>query len=150
VWLRVYQDLSPSGLDYDRARVPAWTRAVEDRPRVCAPRSGFPREALRSSAAVPATPPNESGHEAAHDILAAEAFAVPAPDPRLGHELVLPDDPAGIPEPHDILAAEEFAMPAPEGSLAGRAREVTAGGARWTALAGAGGLLVLWLRRLRR
>jgi hypothetical protein len=51
--------------------------------------------------------------ESAHDVLAAEAFAVPARDPSLAHEpVVLPDDPTGISEPHDILAAEEFAMPA--------------------------------------
>jgi hypothetical protein len=51
--------------------------------------------------------------EPAHDVLAAEAFAVPARDPSLAHQpVVLPDDPTGIAEPHDILAAEEFAMPA--------------------------------------
>jgi hypothetical protein len=51
--------------------------------------------------------------EPAHDVLAAEAFAVPARDPDLRHDpVVLPDDPSGIAEPHDILAAEEFAMPA--------------------------------------
>jgi hypothetical protein len=51
--------------------------------------------------------------EPAHDVLAAEAFAVPARDPSLTHEpVVLPEDPSGISEPHDILAAEEFAMPA--------------------------------------
>jgi hypothetical protein len=51
--------------------------------------------------------------EPAHDVLAAEEFAVPAPDPSLHHGPVrLPDDPAGIAEPHDVLAAEEFAMPA--------------------------------------
>jgi hypothetical protein len=55
------------------------------------------------------TPPEE----AAHDVLAAEAFAVPAPDPALRHEAItLPEDPSGIAEPHDVLAAEEFAMPA--------------------------------------
>lgn len=54
--------------------------------------------------------------ESAHDVLAAEAFAVPARDPSLAHEpVVLPDDPTGIAEPHDILAAEEFAMPAGRG-----------------------------------
>jgi hypothetical protein len=49
-----------------------------------------------------------------HDILAAEEFAVPAPDPDLHHHdpVVLPDDPTGIPEPHDVLAAEEFPIPA--------------------------------------
>jgi hypothetical protein len=51
--------------------------------------------------------------EHAHDILAAEAFAMPASDPILHHEpLAVPDDPAGIAEPHDVLAAEEFPMPA--------------------------------------
>jgi hypothetical protein len=51
--------------------------------------------------------------EEAHDVLAAEAFAVPGPDPDLRHAPVqLPQDPTGIEEPHDVLAAEEFAMPA--------------------------------------
>jgi hypothetical protein len=64
--------------------------------------------------------------EEAHDVLAAEAFAMPAPDPSLRHRPIsLPDDPSGIAEPHDVLAAEEFAMPAtrpagPPGSPAGR------------------------------
>ncbi|MDQ6777194.1 MAG: hypothetical protein M3071_13475, partial [Actinomycetota bacterium] len=49
----------------------------------------------------------------AHDVLAAEEFALPAPDPSIGHPpVVLPDDPSGIAEPHDVLAAEEFALPA--------------------------------------
>jgi hypothetical protein len=57
-----------------------------------------------------ASPPPE---EEAHDVLAAEAFAVPTADPSLRHRpVVLPDDPSGITEPHDVLAAEEFAMPA--------------------------------------
>jgi len=53
--------------------------------------------------------------EPPHDILAAEAFVVPAGDPELHPHgpLKLPDDPTGIVEPHDVLAAEEFAMPAP-------------------------------------
>lgn len=51
--------------------------------------------------------------EPAHDVLAAEAFAVPGPDPELAHgPVTLPEDPTGIQAPHDILAAEEFAMPA--------------------------------------
>ncbi len=54
--------------------------------------------------------------EPAHDILAAEEFGVPAPDPGLHHgPVTLPDDPTGIAEPHDVLAAEEFALPAPRG-----------------------------------
>lgn len=49
----------------------------------------------------------------AHDVLAAEEFAVPAPDPSITHPPVeLPADPSGIAEPHDVLAAEEFALPA--------------------------------------
>jgi hypothetical protein len=50
--------------------------------------------------------------EPAHDVLAAEEFGVPAPDPSLRHAPVtLPADPTGIAEPHDVLAAEEFAIP---------------------------------------
>jgi hypothetical protein len=99
---------------------------------------------------VPQTRPSQPRDEEAHDILAAEAFAMPAADPRLSHGLVLPEDPVGTPEPHDILAAEEFAMPAPElDGLAGRARQAAAGRGRWSAVAGAGGLLALWLRRRR-
>jgi hypothetical protein len=88
--------------------------------------------------------------EPAHDVLAAEAFAVPGPDPALRHgPVVLPEDPSGIAEPHDILAAEEFAMPAarpaPEG---GAGLGAGAEGRGRLALAAAGGLLaVLALRR---
>jgi hypothetical protein len=61
-----------------------------------------------------ATPLIPQPDEPVHDVLAAEAFAVPAPDPVLHHgPVVLPDDPSGIEGPHDVLAAEEFAMPAP-------------------------------------
>lgn len=53
--------------------------------------------------------------EAAHDVLAADEFAMPAADPELHHHgrVELPGDPGGEGEPHDILAAEEFPMPAP-------------------------------------
>jgi hypothetical protein len=87
--------------------------------------------------------------EPAHDVLAAEAFAVPTPDPSLHHGPVrLPDDPTGIAEPHDILAAEEFAMPVARASgvtgvLARRA------GSPWRNGIGAAVVLLL-LRRLRR
>jgi hypothetical protein len=52
--------------------------------------------------------------EPAHDVLAAEAFGFPAPDPELHHHgpVVPPEDPTGIEEPHDVLAAEEYPMPA--------------------------------------
>jgi hypothetical protein len=64
--------------------------------------------------AEPETPLDERPH----DVLAAEAFAMPAPDPELHHHgpIALPEDPAGIAEPHDVLAAEEFPMPAPRPS----------------------------------
>jgi hypothetical protein len=42
----------------------------------------------------------------AHDVLAAEEFGVPAPDPGLHRD-----------EAHDILAAEEFVVPAPDPGL---------------------------------
>lgn len=48
------------------------------------------------------------------DVLAAEEFGVPAPDPALRPEdLDLPEDLVGG-EERDVLAAEEFAMPAPD------------------------------------
>jgi hypothetical protein len=50
--------------------------------------------------------------EPPRDVLAAEEFVMPAPDPALRRPR-LPDDPTGIAEPHDVLAAEEFPMPAP-------------------------------------
>lgn len=91
--------------------------------------------------------------EPAHDVLAAEAFALPASDPRLRHRrIVLPEDPSGIAEPHDILAAEEFAMPSlPSDGVRGPlARAADATG--WSMLgAAAGALLALvQLRRRRR
>jgi hypothetical protein len=90
--------------------------------------------------------------EPARDILAAEAFAMPAPDPTLHPgPVVLPDDPTGISEPHDILAAEEFAMPAaPRG--VGSALVRRAGSSWGLGIGAAAGALVvvLLLRLLRR
>ncbi|HUO72082.1 MAG TPA: hypothetical protein VMU39_15040 [Solirubrobacteraceae bacterium] len=90
--------------------------------------------------------------EQAHDILAAEAFAMPASDPELHHgPVVVPDDPAGITEPHDVLAAEEFPMPAmlPHASL-----DATGSAGRTPlrlGLAAAAGILALLvIRSLRR
>jgi MYXO-CTERM domain-containing protein len=57
---------------------------------------------------------SEPETERPHDVLAAEMYAVPAPDPILQHgPLVLPGDLTGSAEPRDVLAAEEFPMPAP-------------------------------------
>jgi len=59
---------------------------------------------------------DEENPEAARDVLAAEEFGVPAPDPLLHHEpLNVPDDPEdpeGQAPPHDVLAGEEFPIPA--------------------------------------
>ncbi len=92
--------------------------------------------------------------EPAHDVLAAEAFAVPAPDPQLRHgPVVLPEDPSGIAEPHDVLAAEEFAMPAgrPTTSSGGSRFPPSGTAGRWAVLAaGVGGCLAVLRRRRRR
>lgn len=86
--------------------------------------------------------------EPAHDILAAEAFAVPTSDPALRHDpLVLPEDPSGIAEAHDILAAEEFAMPAAQPSKSDAAGRRAA--TPWRVALAAGGALLV-LARLRR
>ncbi len=89
-----------------------------------------------------------STNEPAHDVLAAEAFAVPAPDPVLHHgPVTLPDDPTGIEEPHDVLAAEDFAMPAPPsagGAMAPRA----AAAKRLVMAVVLGAVVVMVLRRL--
>ena len=85
--------------------------------------------------------------EEPHDVLAAEAFAVPAADPELRQEpVVLPEDPSGIAEPHDILAAEEFAMP-----VARPAPETGGASPKGTVAAAAavGGLLALMRFRRR-
>jgi hypothetical protein len=89
---------------------------------------------------------------AAHDVLAAEEFGVPAPDPRLHHGPVkLPDDPTGIPEPHDILAAEEFALPAPVARYDSSERPGPgAGSTSRPAVLLAGAVALLVLRRARR
>lgn len=93
--------------------------------------------------------------EPPHDVLAAEAFEMPASDPELHHHgpIQVPEDPAGIAEPHDVLAADEFPMPAARQSgTAGSL--VTHSGGGWhagmLAAVGALGLVVLlWLLRRR-
>lgn len=61
---------------------------------------------------IPAEP---NASEQPHDVLAAEQFAMPAPEEaRRSRPIVLPPEPNPSDEPHDVLAAEEFAMPAPE------------------------------------
>jgi hypothetical protein len=61
-----------------------------------------------------AIPPEPNASEQPHDVLAAEQFAMPAPQAaRRSGPLELPPEPDGSEEPHDVLAAEQFAMPAP-------------------------------------
>ena len=69
------------------------------RPDACGP--------VWNDAPMPDRKPSDS--EEPHDVLAAEEFAVPAPE--TGR---VPPDPTGIEQPHDVLAAEEFAMPTRE------------------------------------
>jgi hypothetical protein len=57
----------------------------------------------------PEVPPDPSGIEEPHDVLAAEEFGIGTRDERL------PADPSGIQKPHDVLAADEFPMPAGPG-----------------------------------
>ncbi|HEX7292571.1 MAG TPA: hypothetical protein VF250_15735, partial [Conexibacter sp.] len=60
-------------------------------------------------------PPEPNASDRPHDVLAAEQFAMPAPEAawRPQRPLELPPEPNASDEPHDVLAAEEFAMPAP-------------------------------------
>jgi hypothetical protein len=84
-------------------------------------------------------PPDPSGIEQPHDVLAAEEFGIGTRDERY------PSDPTGIHEPHDVLAAEEFPMPAsPDRTSGGSGVTPRA----WLPLAVLGaGLAVLLLRR---
>ena len=93
-----------------------------------------------------------SPDEEAHDVLAAEAFAVPAPDPAL-HQLDvsrLPTDPTGILEAHDVLAADEFAIPAPSGRTGLRSAGPPPGSRLAAAAAAMVGILGAALIRARR
>jgi hypothetical protein len=89
--------------------------------------------------------------EPAHDVLAAEAFAMPAPDPELHHHgpVVLPDDPTGNAQPHDVLAAEEFPMPAPRPGTGGARQRSRSRFAVDAIVVGALALVVLRQRRVR-
>ena len=93
------------------------------------------------------SPDKTPSDEAAHDVLAAEEFGVPAPDPGLHHgPVTLPDDPTGIAEPHDVLAAEEFALPAGRSWDAGAGEPTRSG--RTRALLAAAALVLLATRVL--
>ena len=100
----------------------------------------------------------EDRHEA-HDVLAAEEFGVPAPDPMLQHEPLNvpedPEDPEGQEPPHDVLAGEEFPIPAGPDRIGrgevGEAPNAGGSGARSRAAKGAiGAVLVGIAAALRR
>src|SRR5215213_3464798 len=64
--------------------------------------------------ALRAIPPEPNASDEPHDVLAAEQFAIPAPEAAWhAGPVQLPPEPNASDEPHDVLAAEEFAMPAP-------------------------------------
>jgi hypothetical protein len=89
--------------------------------------------------------------EPAHDILAAEEFAMPAPDPTIHHgPVVLPDDLTGAQEPRDVLVAEEFALPAGPPHPLGRADGMGRAHGRCRRLAVGAALAFVALRGLRR
>ncbi len=94
----------------------------------------------------------ETTPDGAHDVLAAEAFAMPAPDPELHRRgpIQLPEDPTGVAEPHDILAAEEFPMPASHAPSPRTALAERHGGLPRLAIEAAAGFAVLALLRRRR
>jgi hypothetical protein len=70
----------------------------------------------QASGAIPPEP-NASGEP--HDVLAAEEFAMPAPEAAWrDRPIELPPEPNASDEPHDVLAAEQFAMPAPPPHIA--------------------------------
>lgn len=89
--------------------------------------------------------------EPAHDVLAAEMYAMPAPDPTIHHgPVVLPGDLTGEQEPRDVLAAEEFALPAGPPHPLGRDGDGARSRERAKRLAVAGALAFFALRALRR
>lgn len=114
-----------------------------------------PHDVLAAEAYAMPAPDPALHEERPHDVLAAEEYAMPAPDPVLHHHgpVSLPGDPAGRPAPRDVLAAEEYALPAPRPGAPGdrttRRGPVRPGGRR-TIVAGAALGLVLRLRRRRR
>jgi hypothetical protein len=97
-----------------------------------------------------AMPTRDPSLEPAHDVLAADEFAMPTADPDLHRgPVVLPDDPSGIDEAHDVLAAEAWAMPAQRPGAAGPdlARRPSLSVWRLALAAAAGWLVAHRLRR---
>jgi hypothetical protein len=87
----------------------------------------------------------------AEDVLAAEMYAVPAPDPTIHHgPVVLPGDLTGADEPRDVLAAEEFALPAGPPHPLGRAEGTDRSRGRFRRVVAGAALAFVALRTLRR
>ncbi|HMJ01739.1 MAG TPA: hypothetical protein VK506_02290 [Conexibacter sp.] len=99
-------------------------------------------------------PPEPNASDRPHDVLAAEEFAMPAPEAAWrARPVTLPPEPNPSDEPHDVLAAEEFAMPAPPPHVAFERTPLPAGPARrhvFAAIAATGAALVALRRLLRR
>jgi hypothetical protein len=103
--------------------------------------------------AMPASDPElHARAEPAHDVLAADEYGMPGADPDLHHRHVaLPPDPAGLAEPHDVLAAEAYAMPAPRSGEPGmRLAQRPDAGSRIVLEAGVLLVALLLVRRLLR
>src|SRR6476659_3525674 len=90
-------------------------------------------------------PGDPHGIQEAHDVLAADEFAIPS---RGDYGLHLPGDPHGILEPHDVLAADEFGFPSGPDRLV----ETLKSGDTWNPLviAGAAALALLLYAAIRR
>lgn len=89
--------------------------------------------------------PRQDHEDIAHDVLAAEEFALGSADPELHRR----HEQAERGQAHDVLAAEEFAMPAPTSRPFGSALTSRRGGRARLAAEGAA-LLVLIVVLLRR
>ncbi len=113
------------------------------------PREDQPHDVLAAEEFGMPAPDPELHRDDAHDVLAAEEFVVPAPDPVLHHRgpVTLPVDPSGIAEPHDVLAAEEFAMPTGRPGASGLPAVGRSDSGRGRLLAAAGALAFVALRR---
>ena len=89
-------------------------------------------------------PGDPHGIEEAHDVLAADEFAIPS---RGDYGLHLPRDPHGIEEPHDVLAADEFGFPAGPDRAMQALKNGGSANTRFIAAAALGVLIYAVLRR---
>jgi len=111
-----------------------------------------PHDVLAAEEFVMPAPDPGLAVEPPHDVLAAEEFEVGSADPALHHgPLRLPDDPMADDEPHDVLAAEEFAVPAGrELATVPERRGIAGVAARAGAALGVGAVVAMLVRRRHR